>query len=397
MIKRPTNPIYLDHSATTPVREEVLAAMQPYFADFYGNPSSIHGVGRRAGVALANARRDVAAVLGAKPREIIFTGCGTESDNAALRGIALARREQTGANRIVTAPTEHKAVLYTAFDLRDHYGFELTLLPVDAAGRVDVNDLAEALGEGDDIATVSIMYANNEVGTLQPISEIGALCRERGVPFHCDAVQAAGKLPLNVDALNVDALSVSAHKFYGPKGVGFLYLCSGTPCLPFVTGGSQENSHRAGTENVPFIVGMAKALTLTEAEREAESNRLRVLRDKLIGGVLESIEGAQLTGAPNDERLTNHASFVIPGVEAEEGVLIALDMANVAASSGSACTSGSQRPSHVLEAMGIPARDAVGGLRLSLGRSNTPAQVEYVLETLPQIVAQIRGVEPVAV
>ncbi len=404
MHKRPTDTIYLDHSATTPVRDEVLAAMQPYFADFYGNPSSIHGVGRRAGVALSNARRDVASVLGSKPHEIIFTGCGTESDNAALRGIALARREQTGANRLITAPTEHEAVLYTACDLRDHYGFELTLLPVDEAGRIDVADLAEALGDGvapsggassNNIAVVSIMYANNEVGTLQPIAEIGALCREHGVPFHCDAVQAAGKLSLAVNAFNVDALSVSAHKFYGPKGVGFLYLRSGTPCLPFVTGGSQENSRRAGTENVPFIVGMAKALTLAEAERETESTRLHVLRDKLIGGVLEAIDGAQLTGAPREERLANHASFVIPGVEAE-GVLIALDMANVAASSGSACTSGSQRPSHVLEAMGIPARDAVGGLRLSLGRSNTPAQVEYVLETLPRIVAQIRGVEPVA-
>ncbi len=287
-------------------------------------------------------------------------------------------------------------MLYTACDLRDHYGFELTLLPVDAAGRVDVNDVASALGDGDHIAVVSVMYANNEVGTIQPVAEIGALCRARGVPFHCDAVQAAGKLPLDVDALNVDALSVSAHKFYGPKGVGLLYLRSGTPCLPFLTGGSQENSHRAGTENVPFIIGMAKALTLAEVERAAESDRLRVLRDKLIGGVLESIEGAQLTGAPGDERLANHASFVIPGVEAE-GVLIALDMANVAASSGSACTSGSQRPSHVLEAMGIPARDAVGGLRLSLGRSNTPAQVEYVLETLPRIVERIRGVEPVMV
>lgn len=384
--------IYMDHSATTPVRQEALAAMQPYFAEYYGNPSSIHGVGRRAGVALAEARRAVAAVLGARPNEIVFTSCGTESDNAALRGIALARRQATGANRIVTTPIEHKAVLYTAHDLAEHFGFELTILPVDSEGLVPPAAVEEALAQGD-AAVVSVMYANNEVGTVEPVAEIGALCRARGVPFHTDAVQAAGKLPLNVDSLQVDALSASAHKFYGPKGVGFLYLRSGTPFLPYMTGGSHEGGRRAGTENVPLIAGMAKALEVVDAERPEENARLRVLRDALIGGILENVDGARLTGSAA-QRLDSHASFVIAGVEAE-GVLIGLDLAGVAASSGSACTSGSHRPSHVLEALGVPAADAVGGLRLSLGHSNTPEDVDYVLSRLPQIVLQIKGSVPV--
>ena len=235
---RPT--IYMDHAATTPVRPEVLAVMEPYFAEFYGNPSSIHSVGRKAGVAVQTARRTVAEILGAKPAEIIFTSCGSESDNAALRGLALARRNATGANRIITTPIEHKAVLYTAEDLRDHFGFALTVVPVDAAGRVAVDDVAAALGDGADVAVVSVMLANNEVGTLQPVAEIGARCRAVGVPFHTDAVQAGGKVPLNVAELNVDALSLSAHKFYGPKGVGMLYLRGGVPFLPYLTGGSHE-------------------------------------------------------------------------------------------------------------------------------------------------------------
>ena len=385
--------IYMDHSATTPVRPEVLDAMMPYFAEFYGNPSSIHSVGRRAGVALSQARRTIADLIGAKPSEIIFTGSGSEGDNTALRGLAMARRARTGATGMVTLPIEHKAVLYTAQDLADHYGFELTLVPVDSDGLVSVEDVAAAIGDGADVAVVSVMAANNEVGTVQPVAEIGEVCRDRGVPFHTDAVQAAGKLSLNVDELHVDALSTSAHKFYGPKGVGFLYLRGGTPFLPYLTGGSHENNRRAGTENVPGIVGMAKAFELAESERVAENARLRVLRDQLIGDILENVDGARLTGA-RTQRLDSHASFVIRGVEAE-GVLIALDLAGVAASSGSACTSGSQRPSHVLEAMGVPANDAVGGLRLSLGHSNTPEDVRYVVERLPQIVAQIKGTAPV--
>ena len=384
---RPT--LYLDHSATTPVDAQVLAAMLPYFSEQYGNPSSIHGPGRRAALALTQARRQVAELIGARPSEIIFTSGGSEGDNAALRGIALARRAATGANRIITTPVEHKAVIATAEALRDHFGFTLTLLPVDNAGLVRLSDVAAALGTGDDVALVSVIYANNEIGSVQPIAEIGALCQARGVPLHTDAVQAVGKLSLKVDELHVAALSVSAHKFYGPKGIGFLYLRSKTPFQPILTGGSHEGDRRAGTENVPLIVGLSTALAMAENERPIESERLRVLRDHLIGGVLEGIAGAQLTGSV-DQRLACHASFVISGVEAE-GMLIALDMAGIAASSGSACMNGSQRPSHVLEAIGIPAVDLAGGLRFTLGRSTTAADIELVLAKLPAIVAQIRS------
>lgn len=385
--QRPT--IYLDHAATTPVAPAVLAAMQPYFSELYGNPSSIHRVGRRANVALEQARRTVAEAIGALPKEIIFTSGGTEGDNAALRGIALARRAATGANRIITSPIEHHAVLHTAFDLRDHFGFDLTLLPVDRDGLIAPSELERALGDGHDIAVVSIMLANNEIGVIQPLAALGELCRALGVPLHTDAVQAAGKLALDVTELGVDALSTSGHKFYGPKGVGFLYLRHGTPYLPLLTGGSHEGNRRAGTENVPLIVGMAQAFVLVEAERAAESARLRVLRDQLIGGILEEVADVYLTGAP-EPRLPNLASFVLRGVEAE-GVLIALDLAGIAASSGSACTSAAQQPSHVLEALGITAPDAHGGLRFSLGRSTTVDDIRYVLEKLPQIVTQLRG------
>lgn len=392
--------IYMDHSATTPVRAEVMEAMLPYFSQMYGNPSSIHGVGRSANVALSRARRTIAERIGARENEILFNSGGTEGDNAALRSIAMAQREVTGATRIITTPIEHKAVLYTAQDLAEHYGFSFTLLPVDRDGLVSVADVADALddeggemGTGNDVALVSIMYANNEVGTVQPIAEIGALCRARGIPFHTDAVQAAGKLLLNVDELNVDALSTSAHKLYGPKGAGFLYLRRGTPFYPVQTGGSHEAGMRAGTENVPAIVGLANAFALAEDERTTESERLIALRDRLIDGILANVEGAHLTGS-RSKRLPNHASFVVRGVEAE-GMLIGLDLAGVAASSGSACNSAAQRPSHVLEAMGIPHEDAVGGLRLSLGLSNTQDDVDYVLEKLPQIVAQIQGSVPV--
>ena len=391
--------IYLDHSATTPLRPEVLAAMEPYYGSTdqgdsskYGNPSSIHRAGRAAHAGLSEARHTIADVLGVNPNEIVFTGCGSESDNAALRGIALARRTQHGANRIITTPVEHHAVLYTAEDLRDCFGFELTLLPVDCDGLVSADDLDRALGDGSDVAVVSVMYANNEIGSVQAIGEFGALCRERKAPFHTDAVQAAGKLPLDVNELNVDALSASAHKFYGPKGVGFLYLRRGTPFHPFLTGGSHEGRRRAGTQNVPGIVGMATALALCEAEREAEMARLRQLRDRIIGHTLESVEGARLTGSPTN-RLANHASFTVRDVEAE-GILIALDLAGIAASSGSACTSARQQPSHVLEAVGVPVDELAGGLRLSLGLSNNAEQVDFLLEKLPQIVDRHRQISP---
>lgn len=393
--------IYLDHSATTPLRPEVVSAMEPYYGSTdlaqsakYGNPSSIHHAGRASYAGLSDARRSIAEILGADSNEIVFTGCGSESDNAAVRGIALARRKSSGANRIITTPIEHHAVLYTAEDLRELFGFEVTSLPVDGDGLVEADDLAEAIGDGSDVALVSVMYANNEIGSVQPISELGSLCQERNVPFHTDAVQAAGKLPLCVKELHVDALSASAHKFYGPKGVGFLYLRRGTPFHPSLTGGSHEGRRRAGTENVPGIVGMAAALALCEAERSFEMARLRSLRDRIVGETLRSIEGVRLTGSPT-LRLDNHASFVLRDVEAE-GILIGLDLAGVAASSGSACTSARQQPSHVLEAIGVPAEDLAGGLRLSLGRSNTSEQIEQFLDILPRIVDQHRKALPAA-
>ncbi len=381
--------IYLDHAATTPVAPAVLAAMLPYFTEFYGNPSSLHGPGRRASVALQQARRTIAEVLGARPSEIIFTSGGTESDNSALRGIALARRAQTGADRIITTPVEHKAVLSAAETLRDRDGFRLTMLPVDREGVVAVADLVAALGDGADVALVSVIFANNEVGAIQPIAELGAVCRRLGVPFHTDAVQALGKLPVDVAALQVDALSGGAHKFYGPKGAGFLYLRSGAPFWPVQVGGSHEGGRRAGTENIPLIVGMAAALQQAEAERTIETQRLCALRDRLIGGVLEEVDGALLTG-PAHARLPNHASFLLPGADAE-GTLIALDLAGIAASSGSACASGSRQPSHVLAALGIDVELAGTALRFSLGRATTAAEIDYVLVRLPEIVARVRG------
>lgn len=383
--------IYMDHSATTPLAPEAFEAMLPYFSQEYGNPSSIHRLGRRSHSALDKARRTIADILGASSSEIFCMGCGSEADNAALRGIALARRSRTGANRIITSAVEHRAILNTACDLRDHFGFDLTLLPVDEFGRIDLSELEEALG--DEVALVSVMVANNEIGTVTPIDEVGALCRAHEIPLHSDAVQAAGRLPLKVDDLQVDALSFSAHKFYGPKGVGFLYLRKGTPFQTYLTGGSHEGGRRAGTENVPGIVGMAAAFELAEQERPTEVVRLTQLRDRLIQGVLSQIDGARLTGHPT-ERLSNHASFVIDGVEAE-GILIGLDLAGIAASSGSACMSASQKPSHVLDAIGVPGSALAGGLRLSLGRSTTDAHVDHLLSSLDRIVAQIRGTQPI--
>ena len=377
--------IYLDHAATTPVDERVLEAMLPYFREQYGNPSSIHARGREAAKALRQARATVADILNCTPKEIIFTSCATESNNLALRGIAFAQRARGRGRHLVVSAVEHKAVLETAKDLRDRYGFDLSIVPVDEYGRVSADDVAAALRE--DTILVSVMYANNEVGTVQPIAEIAALCRERGIPFHTDAVQAANYFSLDVEALGVDALSLSAHKFYGPKGVGVLYLRSGTRLWPQMTGGGQEHKRRAGTENVAGIVGLARALEIAQSTREEESARVRVLRDRLIEGVLTRVSDVYLTGHPT-ARLPNHASFVIRGLEIQ-GVLMGLDMAGVAASSGSACTSAAQEPSHVLTAMGIPHLDAVGHLRLTLGRETGTEEVARAVEALAAVVARM--------
>ena len=378
--------IYLDHSATTPVDSRVVAAMLPFWTEMYGNPSSLYGLGRRAAVALEDARVRIARVLNCQPAEIVFTGCGSESDNLALRGVGLAAGAR-GKRHIITTTVEHHAVLHTATDLAEHLDFEVTYVPVDRHGLVDPAAVEAALRP--DTALISVMYANNEVGTIEPLAEIGAIARKHGIPLHTDAVQAGGQLSLDVQALNVDLLALSAHKFYGPKGVGLLYVRRGTRLLPTQTGGSQERGRRAGTENLPYIVGMAAALELAQAEREAEGARLRALRDRLISAVLARIPDAELTGHPI-QRLPGHASLIIRGVEAQS-ILIALDLAGVAASSGSACASGAPSPSHVLTAMGFDPTAALGALRLTLGRENTEADVDFVVARLPEIVARVRG------
>ncbi|MDP2954659.1 MAG: aminotransferase class V-fold PLP-dependent enzyme, partial [Chloroflexota bacterium] len=322
------------------------------------------------------------------PREIIFTSCGSESDNLAIRGVAFMNREK--GNHILTSSIEHHAVGHTCEHLEKHFGFQVTYLPVDRYGRVDPADVEKAITQK--TILITIMYANNEVGTIEPIAEIGEIARAHKIPFHTDTVQAGGALDLNVEALNVDLLSLSAHKFYGPKGVGVLYLRRGVRLLPTQTGGAHELNRRAGTENVAGIVGLATALKLAQEHREENNRKLIALRDRLIEGILSSIPDTQLTGHPK-ERLPNNASFTINYVEGE-GMLLGLDMMGIAASSGSACTSASLEPSHVLLAMGIPPEVAHGSLRLTLGHENTEEDVHYLLEVLPGIVERLRSMSP---
>ncbi|HET6381079.1 MAG TPA: cysteine desulfurase family protein [candidate division Zixibacteria bacterium] len=374
--------IYLDHAATTPLRPEVLDAMQPYLTEHFGNPSSIHGAGRRARQGLDEARETIAGLLGAKPREIVFTSGGTEADNLAIKGAAWAASAR--GRHIVTSGVEHKAVLHACAVL-ERFGFQITHLPVDRYGRVDPAEVAAALGEH--TVLVSVMAANNEVGTVQPIAEIGAICRERRVLFHVDAVQAAALLPVDVNAWQADLVTLSAHKLHGPKGVGALFVRQGTALLPQVSGGSQERQRRAGTENVAGIVGFARALELARAERHAEGQRLAALRDELIAG-LTRIPDVELTGHPT-ERLPNNASFVIDGVEGGD-LVAALDLEGVAASTGSACTTGSADPSHVLLAMGYPPERAHGSLRLTLGLGNTADEVARTVEVTAAVVGRLR-------
>jgi cysteine desulfurase len=377
--------IYLDHSATTAVDPRVVEAMLPFWTEMYGNPSSIYRLGRRAAAALEDARRRIARILNCQPAELIFTSCGTESDNLAIRGVLLVAAVK-GKRHIITAPAEHHAVLHTAADLAEHLDCDVTHVPVDRQGIVEPAAVAAAIRP--DTALISIMYANNEVGAIQPIAEIGAIARERGIPFHTDAVQAGGYLPLDVEALNVDLLALSAHKFYGPKGVGLLYVRRGVRLLPVQTGGGQERGRRSGTENVPYIVGMTEALEIAHAERESETQRLTALRARLIDGLAAAVPGIRLTGHPT-QRLPGHASLLVSGAEAE-AMLIALDLAGVAASSGSACATGAPTPSHVLTAMGYSPQEAMGALRLTLGRENTEAEVDLVVAKLAEIVARLR-------
>ncbi|MCS7260306.1 MAG: cysteine desulfurase [Anaerolineae bacterium] len=377
--------IYLDHSASTPVDARVLEVMMPFFTEYYGNPSGMHAQARASAQALDRSRWEVAEILGCKPKEIIFTSCGTESNNLAIRGVAFAAARAGKGRHIITSACEHSAVTQTIAQLCEHFGFQQTVVPVDRWGMIDPADVERALRP--DTVLISIIYANNEVGTIQPLAEIGAIARAHGIPLHTDAVQAGGYLDLNVDRLNVDLLSLSGHKFYAPKGVGMLFVREGVALLPQQTGGGHERGRRAGTENVPYIVALAKALKLAHDMRPTENERLARLRDHLIQGVQTALPDAQLTGHPT-ERLPHHASFVIPGVEAN-ALLMYLDMAGICAASGSACHTGIAEPSAVLLAMGIPRQLALGALRLTLGRSNTAEDIEMVLEVLPAAVRQL--------
>ncbi len=389
-MQRPSKTVYMDHAATTAVDPRVVEAMLPYFSEKYGNASSIYSLGREAAKAMDEARRTVAEILGCDPKEVIFTSCGSESDNLALRGVGFARRGQGKGNHIITSSIEHHAVGHTCEQLEKHFGFEVTYVPVNEYGMVDPDDVGRAIT--DRTALISIMYANNEVGTIQPIAGIGKMAREKRIPFHTDAVQAGGSLNLNVDELNVDLLSLSAHKFYGPKGIGVLYVRKGTSLWPMQTGGGHERNRRAGTENVPHIVGLATALKLAHESRESENQHISALRDRLVEGVLARVPEAQLTGHPT-QRLPNSASFTFKFIEGES-ILLNLDLAGIAGSSGSACTSASLEPSHVLLAMGIPVEVAHGSLRLTLGRENTEEDVDYVLEVLPGVIEKLRAMSP---
>jgi cysteine desulfurase len=379
----PERTIYLDHAATTALDRRVLDAMMPYFTTEYGNASSIYTLGRRAMQAIDDAREQVAEVIHARPTEIAFVGCGSESDNLAIKGVAYASQKK--GKHLITSAIEHHAVLHTCQYL-ERFGFQTTYLPVDEYGRVDPDDVGRAIT--DQTTLVSIMYANNEIGTIEPIAEIGRICRAKKVPLHVDAVQAGGALPIDVTELNADLLSLSAHKFYGPKGMGILYVRQGVRILPQLQGGSQERGRRAGTENVAGIVGTATALRLAQAELPTVVPRLRALCDRLIEGIL-TIPRSRLTGHPQD-RLPNNASFSFEGVEGES-ILLSLDLLGIAASTGSACTSGSIDPSHVLMAIGLPPEWSHGSLRLTLGKENTEEDVETVIAALPGIVEKVRG------
>ncbi len=380
--------IYFDHSATTPVRPEVTEAMCSFLKDRFGNPTSLHYFGRQARKALEEAREKVAGAIGAGPGEIVFASGGTESDNMAIHGVAYSNKNR--GNHIITSAVEHHAVLNTVKALGKE-GFTITILPVDKYGMVSVDDVAAAVT--DKTILITIMHANNEVGTIMPIREIGELARSRGIIFHTDAVQSFGKIPVDVNELGVDLMSLSAHKIYGPMGVGALYIRKGTRWRQSLFhGGAQERLRRAGTENTPGIIAFGVAAELAKSNLEKEGAYLRGLRDRLIKEVTEKIGHVRLTGHPV-QRLPNHASFTFEFIEGES-MLLSLDMKGIAASSGSACTSGSLEPSHVLLAMGIPHEVAHGSIRITLGIDNRPEDIDYFMETMPPIVERLRAMSP---
>ena len=378
--------IYLDYSATTPVDTRVMQAMLPYFSSSFGNPSSVHRYGQAAEAAVDSARERVASILNCEPQEIIFTSCGSESDNLAIRGAAYAMREKNGASWILTSPTEHPAVTKTVRHLEKYEGFRVEWLDVDEYGMVTPESVSKAICDG--TAVVSVMHANNEIGTVNPIQEIAAICRAHNVPFHTDSVQAAAYLPVDMQALGVDMLSLGAHKFYGPKGVGALYVRKGTPLVSQLTGGGQEFNLRAGTQNVPYIVGFAEALRLTNEERQGRVMHVQPLRDRLIGTVLESVPDSRLTGHLAS-RLPHHASFAFRDVDGNL-LLTLLDAAGFACSSGSACKTGNPEPSEVMNAIGLSREWGLGSLRVTLGRDTTAGDIQSFLEVLPGLVQKAR-------
>lgn len=379
--------VYMDNAATTKLSPDVLNAMMPYLTDIYGNASSVHAFGREAREGVEHARNQVAAAINASPDEIFFTAGGTESDNMAIKGVA--HKYAKKGKHIITTAIEHHAVLHTCEALEKE-GYEVTYLPVDEDGLISVEQVKAAMR--DDTLLVTVMFANNEVGTIEPIAEIGALCRERNVLFHTDAVQAVCHVPIDVKVMNIDLMSISAHKFHGPKGIGALYCRKGIVLEPVIVGGAQERKRRAGTENVAGIVGLGAAIERAHKNMSADMARVSALRDKLISGILKNIPYVKLNGHPT-QRLPQNVNFSIRYIEGES-ILLMLDINGIAASSGSACTSGSLDPSHVLLAMGIPHEIAHGSLRLTLSDMTTDEEVDYVLETLSKIVKRLRDMSP---
>jgi len=379
--------VYVDNNATTRVAPEVKEAMLPFFEDLYGNPSSIHPFGEKVHDRLREAREQLAQLFGAEAEEIVFTSCGSESNNAAIRGTLAAYPEK---RHIVTTAVEHPAVLSLCRHLQKH-GYEVTELPVNQLGQLDLGELESELR--DETALVSVMYANNESGVIFPIEEIGRTVKSRGIVFHCDAVQAVGKIPINLDALPVDFLSVSGHKFHAPKGIGLLFIRKGTRFSPLIIGGHQENGRRAGTENVPYIVGMAKACELAAARLEEDQANIRKMRDKLEEALLSLIPHTRVNG-DRDHRLPNTLNISFEGVEGES-ILLLLNKEGIGASSGSACASGSATPSHVLQAMDVPFTAIHGSLRFSLSRYNTNEEIDIIIEKLPAIIHELRTLSPV--
>ncbi len=379
--------VYLDYAATTPTRPEVVTEMMPYFTEIFGNPSSIYACAHEARQAVEKARGKIARLIGARDEEVFFTGGGSEADNTALTGIAFANEKK--GNHIITSAIEHHAVIETCHFLKKR-GFKITYLPVDKVGLVDPERVKKAINSK--TILISVMYANNEIGTIEPIAEIGRIAKEAGVYFHTDAVQAVGHLTINVDTLGVDLLSASGHKLYGPKGIGALYVRKRTKITSLIHGGGQERGRRAGTENVPGIVGFGRAAELAQQEMAEEAPRLIRLRDRLISGLLEWIEHSRLNGHPQ-QRLPNNVNISIPFVEGE-ALCLNLDLVGICASSGSACSSSSSEPSHVLLALGLSYEEARGSLRLSLGKWTSDDDIELVLDHLPSVVTRIRSMSP---